>query len=198
MKNKKLHLILTIFSLVVFCTISLLSVGCRLIGFKSTAEEAEEELERIEAEHAAAEQAAIEEEQAEVEEASPDEESADEARVAEEAEKLIPNEPITYSCSMQGIPIILIVNFKTKEVTGSIEIGAYPDWIISNGKIDLDTLKITDANVSGIKEIDKKYDKEIPFNGTITGKISEDLRTVSGELTDNDTGESIEFTGSTK
>ena len=99
---------------------------------------------------------------------------------AEEEENLIPNEPITYSGNIDGVPVILIVNFKTTEVTGSLSLSG-EDYIDApiNGKIDINTFEITSnySGIAGTKELG-----EFPFNGTITGIITDDLSTFNGEI----------------
>ncbi len=187
MKKKKLYLIIPIF---VFFIIFSMSYQCFGFGDQEDSspsaaalereekKQAEaEELEQIakeQAEYEEAEQIAKEEgkKQAEAEEAAPAEEVAEE-------EKIITDEPITYTGSVDGVPVILIVNFKTTEVTGSISLsgGTYIDATI-NGKIDINTFEIT-TNYSGIVR-PEDTDKESPVNGTITGIITDDLSTFNG------------------
>ena len=189
MKNKKLHLILTIFSLIVFCTMFLLSAGCHLI-IRDTASEAEWE-ERVEAERAAAEQAAIEEEQAEEE--APAEEPAKEVEEVAEEEKPLPNEPVTYTGSVEGVTVILIVNFKTTEVTGSLSLSGddYIDATITDGKINISTFEIA-TNYSGVAGSEEFG--EFPFNGIITGEITDDLSTFKGKMQPEHEATGTEFT----
>jgi hypothetical protein len=129
------------------------------------------------------------------EEAVTEEEIAEEEVVAEE-EKLIPNEPITYSgvlTNANGTEVILIVDFKNKKVTGSVSMSGddYIDAAI-NGKIDIDTFEVT-SNYSGIWRL-KETDEEFPFNGTITGKITEDLSTFNGIIHPDYSDVGVEFT----
>ncbi len=149
---------------------ALLSIGCYIIDpqYRAIVDE-EEEREK-------------EEREAELEEA------------AGEEEKSFPDEPITYTGNISGLPITLTVNFKTTEVTGSMPspVKSYPDFIVTDGKIDLDTLAIT-ANFSGVREMDSDGNVIQTSWFTITGKISDDLSTVNGEIL-NDEGESGEFT----
>ena len=57
--------------------------------------------------------------------------------------------------------------------------------------MDPDTLEIT-ANYSGI--MNSKENKEVPFNGTIAGKIVDDLSSFNGMmLSDAEDAEPIEF-----
>ena len=127
MRKKKLHLLLTILILVVFCTIALLSMGCKESRAEIEAAEGwEKQQKRIEENEAiAAEEVAPAEEVAnktpEISDGEAAAKAADDAAVvAEEEEKLISNEPITYSGNIDGVPVIIMVDFKTKEVTGPI------------------------------------------------------------------------------
>lgn len=114
---------------------------------------------------------------------------------AAEEEELIPDEPITYSGDALGLDVVLIVNFKTTTVTGSINLSGdpYVDATITDGEIDIDTFEII-ANFSGIIGA-KEYGEEEPFNGIITGIISEDYSTFKGAILD-DEGGGGEFTAS--
>ena len=158
MGKKELHLILAIFSLIVFCAVALLFMGCSIDymtdpQYRARVDE-EYSMERIK--RKAAEEEAKEEEQTEAEQAAPNEEAAE----AEEKEISFPDEQVTYTGKISGLASILTVNFKTTVVTGSIDnVSDYPDYIISDGKIDLDTLEIT-AKVSGILGRDEKYGEE--------------------------------------
>jgi len=111
----------------------------------------------------------------------------------EEEEKLIPDDPITYSGDALGLAVILVVNFKTKVVTGSINLSGddYVDATITDGKINIETFEIT-ANFSGIMG-SAEYDQVDTFSGIITGKVSEDLNTFNGDIRD-DEGDGGEFT----
>ena len=139
-----------------------------------------EEWEEEEAEKAEQIAKEIEENQAEAEEAAPAEEVAEEAVAAEE-EKLISNEPITYSGSIEGVAVILIVDFKTKEITGSLSLSGddYVDATINGEITDIKTFEIY-TNYSGVGGT--KGLGEFPFNGIITGKITDDLSTFNGEV----------------
>ncbi len=112
---------------------------------------------------------------------------------SEEEERLIPNEPITYSGDALGLAVVLVVNFKTKVVTGSISLSGddYVDATITDGKINIETFEIT-ANFSGIMG-SAEYDQVDTFNGIITGKVSEDLNTFNGDIRD-DEGDGGKFT----
>ncbi len=203
MKNKKLYKILTILVLVIIFSMALLYMGCKVhteprshIGMseqdiKDEAEAAEEAALLEETRKKAEEYEAAKE----AEEAAAEEETlVEEIEVAEEEENLIPNEPITYSGSIDGPTIILIVNFKTTEVTGSISLSGeeYIDATIS-GKINIDNFEIT-SNYSGILGL-KETSQEYPFNGTITGIITDDLSTFNGEIL-NDEGKGRKITAS--
>ncbi len=208
MKKKKLYPILTILVLVIFFATVLLSMGCKEDPeIKMNREMAEQIREQQEAKAEEAEQLAIDKQvrqdeaeqraldeaidQMEREEWAEEEEEAAKKEAAEEEEKLIPNELITYSANIDGLAVILIVNFETLEVTGSLSFSG-EDYIDApiNGKIDMNTFKIT-SNYSGIAGT--KVLGEFPFNGTINGKITEDLSTFNGEIL-NDEGKGREFT----
>ena len=110
-----------------------------------------------------------------------------EEEAAAEEEKLISNEQITYSSSIDGAEVILIVNFKTKIVSGSIKYSGDDGSIdapITKGEINIDNFEI-EAKFSGKR---KNEDGDFPFVGTINGKISNDLSTFNGEFWDNETG----------
>ena len=180
MRRKKLYPIIAALVLIIFFSMSLLYMGCRPVR-SGTAEEiaalerlAEKEEELLAEKEEERLTKAEEEKQTEVEQASPVEE--DEA---------LPTEKITYTGDMSGVAIILIVNFKTAEVTGSIAcpIEGYPDYSINDGKIDLDTLEIT-AKSTWIREIHNDEVVQTTEN-TITGTISEDLSTINGEIVNN-------------
>ena len=111
----------------------------------------------------------------------------------EDEETPIPDEPITYSGDALGLAVILIVNFKTTEVTGSINLSG-DDWVdatITDGNINIDTFEIN-TNFSGIMG-SAEYGVDYPFNGTITGKVSDDLSTFNGVILD-DEGDGGKFT----
>jgi len=123
-------------------------------------------------------------------------EEAEEAELLqgfEEEEKLILDEPITYSGDALGLAVVLVVNFKTEVVTGSINLSGddYVDATITDGIINIDTFEIT-ANFSGIMG-SAEYSQEDTFNGIITGKVSEDLNTFNGDIRD-DEGDGGKFT----
>ena len=196
MKNKRLHLILTIFSLIVFCTMALIFTGCSL---DQQLWDAREETKRKAEEQAAkeAQQKKLEEDEAIAAEIAALEEEVIAAEEAEEREYLesLPNEPITYTGSIgkEGqvpIAVILIVDFKTKEVTGSLSYGGpgintYVDATITDGKIiDLLILEIATkySGVAGSKQVEGSSGVEYQINGTITGTITYDLGTFNGEM----------------
>lgn len=111
----------------------------------------------------------------------------------EEEEKLIPDEPITYSGEYDGIAITLIVDFKTTAVSGSISLGGdyYLDAAI-DGTINIKDFIVT-TTFSGIMGA-KEAGREESWNGTINGEISDDLSTFNGEIFDDEGGG--EFTAS--
>ncbi len=210
MKKKKLYLILTIFLLVLFCTMVLLFIGCKdNLETQMNREMAKQVREQEEARAEEEEQLAIDKQvrQDEAEQLARDKavdqmereewEEAEETVVVDEKENLIPNEPITYSGNLynaNGTEVILIVNFKTTEVTGPISLDSVDDYIDAtiNGKIDIDTFEVT-SNYSGIWRL-KETDEEFPFNGTITGKITKDLSTFNGIIHPDYSDVGVEFT----
>lgn len=110
----------------------------------------------------------------------------------EEEERLIPDEPITYSGDLWDVGIDLIVDFKTKVVSGSLSQSGDPYVNAKiDGTINIETFKVT-TTFSGVVGA-PEYGKEEPFNGTINGIISDDLSTFNGILLD-DEGESGEIT----
>jgi hypothetical protein len=183
MIKKKLHLILNIFLLVVFFTMSQLLMGCDFLGFEDTEGSYMEEMESL---------------LIEANEATKEDE--DEA-IAEEKEKTqedvevssFPNEPITYTGDISGVAVNLIVDFKSTNVFGRIQnpSGVYDDFIITEGNIDSDTLEVN-AIFWGITEIDSDGN-EIYSEWTLKGRISDDLSMFNGILLDNE-GEIGEFT----
>ena len=92
------------------------------------------------------------------------------------------------------MPVTLTVNFKTKEVTGSMPSLAkgFPDTIVTDGTIYLDTLEIF-AFFTGVSEMDSDGNVIKTSWLTMTGKISDDLIKINVE-TLNQEGESGEFT----
>ena len=151
---------------------------------------AEEEYKAWEREREEREQAAEEAEQREKEQAESEE--AELLEGFEEEEKLIPNEPITYSGDVGGIDVVLIVNFKTKKVSGSINYSGdsgYVDATIDGEIIDIDNFEIK-AKFSG----KRGWKEDFPFKGTINGTISNDLSTFKGDIWDDETGWGGEFT----
>ena len=122
----------------------------------------------------------------EIEEAEIEEERLEEDRQDEEnLEELISEGPITYSGEFGGIAIILIVDFKTTAVSGSISLGGdyYLDADIE-GTINIETFKIT-ATFSGIMGV-KEVGREEPWNGTIIGEINYDSSKFNGEISDGE------------
>jgi hypothetical protein len=202
MRKKNLYLIITIFLLAVFCIMALAFMGCHytdLLNRKTPVQESlDEEKEFLEAEEERvkreAEQQAKEEEikQAEAEESAYIAKKAAEEAASEEEEISLPDEPVTYTGNIEnGYPIVatLIVDFKTTVVTGSLSccgdgINTYVDATITDGKIKLDTLKITTnySGVAGSKEVEGSKGVEMPINGTITGIITDNLSTFNGEM----------------
>jgi hypothetical protein len=165
---------------------TLLFMGCYLFDPNYRAV-MEEEKEREELERAIEEQTAKEEEQTEDEQPVP----AEDLEVTEE-ETSFPDEPITYTGNISGIPVTLTVDFKTTEITGSMPSIAkgFPDTVVTDGTVYLDTLEIY-AFFTGVVEMDSDGNVIETAWLTITGKISDDLSTINGELLneEGDTGE---------
>ena len=165
--------------------------GCLLMNRAVSAEREREEAEKWAAE-------TVSEAKEEIGQGSEIGQSTSEAELSEgseEEEKLIPDEPITYSGDALGLAVVLVVNFKTTVVTGSINLSGddYVDATITDGIINIDTFEIT-ANFSGIMG-SAEYGVDYPFNGTITGIISNDLSTFDGGILD-DEGDGGKFTAS--
>ena len=121
-------------------------------------------------------------------------EAASEAELTEEEEKLFPDEPITYSGNLWDVGIDLIVDFKTKVVSGSLNQSGDPYVNAEiDGTINIETFKVT-TTFSGVVGA-PEYGMEEPFNGTINGIISDDLSTFNGILLD-DEGDGGKFTAS--
>ncbi len=194
MKKKKLYQILTILVLIIVFSIAILYMGCKVhtetdLPIGMTEQEIKAEAEEAE------EAALLEETRKKAEEYEAAKKAEEEA--APEEENLIPNEPITYSGNLynaNGTEVILIVNFKTTEVTGPISLDSVDDYIDAtiNGKIDIDTFEVT-SNYYGIWRL-KETEEEFPFNGTITGKITEDLSTFNGIIHPDYSDVGVEFT----
>ena len=192
MRKKKLYPILV---LVILFSMSLLYAGCgphsssseEIAALERLAEKEEELLAEKEEERLAK---AEEEKQTEVEQASPDKEVTEDAETEED--KLIPDEPIKYSGRAEENAVILIVNFKTTKVTGSVSQSEsyYVDATV-NGKININTFKVT-SNFSGIWR-DLETGEEFPFNGIISGIITDDLGTFNGIIQPDYLEEGVEF-----
>lgn len=176
MKNKRLHIMLVIFSLVVFCTIALLFMGCYDIDkiFYGTDSEYEYEREK-EAERGAVGQTTEKVTETEVKQ-RPNEE------VATAEEESLTYETVTYTGIVNGATVILIVDFETNEVKGSISLTGdeYINANITDGKINEDTLEIT-TKYSGTGRLEAEGE-DYPVSGTITGKINDDLSLFDGVI----------------
>ena len=146
------------------------------------------EKERREAEE---QEAKKEEKQTEVEQTEAAEEVTEESAVSKE-KRSFPDEPVTYYFEINECPITLTVDFKTAQITGLAKNPPYDDVIFTDGKIDLDTLEI---NTSAPQVTDEDSSGNITETTvlTITGKISDDFSTLSGEIS-NSAGASEEFT----
>ncbi len=119
---------------------------------------------------------------------APDEKNPIPDNYAPDGKTPIPAKPVTYYGDALGLDVVLIVNFKTTEVSGSVNLSGddYVDATITDGKIDIETFEIT-ANFSGIMG-SKEYSEADSFNGTIKGIISDDLNTFNGDILDDEGG----------
>ena len=212
MKRKKLYLILPILVLVVFFATVLLSMGCKEDPeIKMNREMAEQIRKQQEAKAEEAEQLAIDKQvrqdeaeqraldeavdQMEREEWAEDEE--EEAAKKEEEEKIISNEPITYTGGIEGVEVTLIVNFITTEVTGLLIIDENNIDATVNGEIKIDTFEVT-SKFSGNWWSEEDGEGGLVI-GTITGTITDDLsRFINGTILPEKGNEGIEFTATRK
>ena len=110
----------------------------------------------------------------------------------EEEEELIPNEPITYSGELDGVSIIIVIDFKTTEVSGTVNLsGDY--WADAEivGIVNIENFKINAAfdGMCGSKE----HGMGETFRGSIEGTVTGDLKTFIGTIIDNE-GWGGEFT----
>ena len=115
----------------------------------------------------------------------------------EDEETPIPDKPVTYSVEFEGTNIILIVDFKTKAVSGSVSFDdpyQYLDATIE-GTINIKTFEVA-TNFSGIMGWKETGDTDI-FIGTINGVADEDLSISEGVILDNE-GTGGDFTASRK
>ncbi|MFC2159594.1 hypothetical protein ACFLQS_02625 [Actinomycetota bacterium] len=197
MRRKNFHIILLIFSLVIFSITTLLFMGClvRYIADPSSRaiQDEDDKEEAIRREFEQKEQTEAEKEEP-AEEAGVAEEGTEEAAASKE-EKVgsFPSEPITYTGDISGVAVNLTVDFKSTNVFGRIQnpSGVYDDFIVTEGNIDLDTLEVN-AIFWGITEIDSD-NNEIYSEWTLKGRVSHDLSIFTGILLDNE-GEIGEFT----
>jgi hypothetical protein len=192
--RKKLKYNFIFFLVIVLIVALFLSTSCEIVSIMLGRDTDSKERRKKEAQQELIKQ---EEKNAELRRKEEEEQATAEAEleelIFEEEEKLIPDEPITYSGDALGLAVVLVVNFKTTEVTGSIILSGddYVDATITDGKINIDTFEIT-ANFSGIMG-SAEYGEDAPFNGTITGIISNDLSTFDGVILD-DEGDGGKFT----
>ena len=103
----------------------------------------------------------------------------------EEEEKMLPNEPVKYNGEFGGVSIILVIDFKTTKVTGSVSLSG-DDYVDANikGKIDIETFEVS-TDFSGIMG-SKEYGKAYPFNGTINGVVTDNLGAFIGDIVDDE------------
>jgi hypothetical protein len=133
-----------------------------------------------------------------------DEEKIETEEVAEQTQEIheddFPDEPVIYKGSIEGVGISLIVDFGNKAVSGSISSDDgvwYIDAPIVDGSIsDMETLELT-ASFDGVIG-NREAGRSEPFNGSINGSISKDLKIFKGTLFEAVEGVSIEFTATSK
>lgn len=190
MRKKKLYPIIATLVLVVLFSMSLLYMGCKegfqrnrgeeIVAAERLAEKEEELLAEKEEERLAK---AEEEKKTETEQAATTEEEA----------KPNSSETINYSGIVNEATVILIVDLKTAEVTGSINLSGddYIDAAV-DGKINIDTFEIG-AKYSGTGRLESGGE-DYPVNGTINGKISDDLSLFKGIIKSDYEESGVEFT----
>ena len=193
MRKKRFCKIVTVLFLVLLFSLPLFSIGCK------NESQRDRDAETVAAERLAEKEEALLEEKekerlakAEEEKQAEEEVSSDEAEISEN-DNSFPDEPVTYTGSVNGADIILVVDFKSMEVTGSINLigDDYINATIMDGKINIDTLEIN-AKYSGTGRLEAEGE-DYPVSGTITGKITDDLNLFDGEIFPD-----IEDTGGTK
>ena len=110
----------------------------------------------------------------------------------EEEEELIPNEPITYSGECDGVNIIIVIDFKTTKVSGTVSLGG-DYWADAEivGIVNIENFEVNAAfdGMCGSKE---SGDSET-FRGSIEGTVTGDLKAFTGNIIDNE-GWGGEFT----
>ena len=187
MKNKRPHIILTIFSLVVFCTIALLPMGCYFVdpGYRA---EVDEDAYRASVKREAEEQKAQKEEkQTEIEQTEAVE------GIVEEGVEPIAGEIITYSGIVTEATVIIIVDFKTTEVSGSINLSGDENINATiDGKINISNYEVT-AKYTGTGRLESEGE-DYPVSGTITGTVTNDLGTLKGYIKSDYDDSGVEFT----
>ena len=140
--------------------------------------------EEIEAEKEKEEKLRIEKEERDERELAIEE--ADLREGLEEEEELIPNEPITYSGEFDGTAIIVIINFKTTEVSGSVSYDDGNYWMDAEivGIINIENFEVNAAfdGMCGSKEAGIGE----TWRGSIDGTVTGDLKTFNGTIIADD------------
>jgi hypothetical protein len=118
---------------------------------------------------------------------APDEKKPISDNYAPDGKTPIPDKPVTYSGNALGLSVVLIVNFKTKVVSGSVSMSGdgYVDATITNGTIDAFYINAKFSGIMGTKEYGGIEEE---FKGTISGPISNDLSTFDGLIIDDEGG----------
>lgn len=103
----------------------------------------------------------------------------------EELEKILPTEPVEYEGDIEGVRFSMTIDFQAETVTGELSLDGddYAQAQVT-GVIDIDTLKV-DTAFTGVVG-NKEYSLEYPWFGTISGKLSDDLKIFLGTLIDDD------------
>ena len=113
-------------------------------------------------------------------------EEADLREGLEEEEELIPNEPITYSGEFDGTAIIVIINFKTTEVSGIVSYDDGNYWMDAEivGIINIENFEVNAAfdGMCGSKEAGIGE----TWRGSIDGTVTGDLKTFNGTIITDD------------
>jgi len=118
-------------------------------------------------------------------------EAETEIAVEEAQEKILKEGEIIYFGDIDGLSLLLGINFKSGGVSGTLTLEG-DDYVKAaiKGTIDLakNEFSATFAGTMG----SKKYGKTYPFSGTIKGLVTEDKNLVNGILIDNE-GASHDF-----
>ena len=113
-------------------------------------------------------------------------EQAEETELMEEEEELIPNEPVTYSGELDGVNIIIVINFKTTEVSGTVSYDDGNYWMDAEivGIINIENFEVNSAfdGMCGSKEAGIGE----TWRGSIDGTVTGDLKTFNGTIIADD------------